>query len=102
MQWEKIRLQKTGSIPGIGLIGLLPLPLVERIDAMLMALSLPLTHSALEAPDRLLQGLEDFRQHLGGALSIPLLHNIGEPFDLDTIELDAMREAIASRAALPS
>lgn len=42
----------------------------------------------------LLQGLEEFRQHLGGDLCIPLLTDIGTTIDVDHIDTEHMLHAI--------
>ncbi|WP_246106029.1 3-dehydroquinate synthase [Rosistilla ulvae] len=71
----------------------------ERILDCLQQLGLPIDHPALRDPDALLQGLEEFRQHLGGRLTITLIDAIGSPVDVHQIETTAMREAIAATAA---
>jgi len=43
---------------------------------------------------QVLLGLEEFRQHLGGQLSIPMLNRIGESVDLHEIEASLMEEAL--------
>lgn len=53
-----------------------------------------------------LLGLEEFRQHLGGQLSIPMLCRIGESVDLheiDNAKMEAALQRLLSRsdAALP-
>ncbi|WP_430447013.1 MAG: 3-dehydroquinate synthase [Pseudomonas piscis] len=45
-----------------------------------------------------LQGLEEFRQHLGGQLSIPMLKRLGQSIDLHHIELPLMEQALARLA----
>ena len=57
-------------------------------------LRLPLTHPALARADELLGGLEEFRQHLGGRLTITLLRAPGRPVDVHEIDAAAMRDAI--------
>ncbi|MCC7083456.1 MAG: 3-dehydroquinate synthase [Pirellulales bacterium] len=42
----------------------------------------------------LFDGLEEFRQHLGGRLTVTMLQGIGQPIDVHEIDLDAMHEAI--------
>ncbi|MEM9143220.1 MAG: 3-dehydroquinate synthase, partial [Bacteroidota bacterium] len=42
----------------------------------------------------LLKGLEEFREHLGGELCITLISEIGVQKDVNTIDLDTMRNAI--------
>ena len=56
--------------------GLLPRQDAERVIALLTALGFALDHPALQALD-VDTALADFREHLGGALSIPLLAGIG-------------------------
>jgi 3-dehydroquinate synthase len=54
---------------------------------------------ALHAPelrdmDTLFAGLEEFRQHLGGRLTLTMLHAVGRPFEVHEVDRAAMREAI--------
>ena len=67
----------------------------DRIIDCLLRLGLPINHAALSDSDLLFQGLEEFRQHLGGRLTITLLRGVGQPVDVHEIEMNAMREAIA-------
>lgn len=65
-----------------------------RVCALLRALGLPLFHPDLEAADpsgglTLLRGLREFREHLGGELTITLLAGIGRG-----IEVHAMDEGL--------
>ena len=46
------------------------------------------------ALDRLMQGLEEFRQHLGGRLTITMLRDVGDPINVHEIDEDAMQESI--------
>jgi 3-dehydroquinate synthase len=51
----------------------------------------------LENPDAdgsVLGGLEEFREHLGGELTIMLLRGIGQPFDVHEIDREAMIRSI--------
>ncbi|MFL1494577.1 3-dehydroquinate synthase [Pseudomonas antarctica] len=64
--------------------------------------------SLIDAQGRspLLLGLEEFRQHLGGQLSIPMLNRIGQSVDLheiDSAKMQAALQRLVSRsdAALP-
>jgi len=77
---------------------------LRRIRALLATLGLPRWHDALEQPKRVLAGLEEFREHLGGRLTITLLDDIGRGVEVHTIDAPLMREAIAAlgRDALPS
>ena len=48
--------------------------------------------------DELLKGIEEFREHLGGTLTITLLGGIGKKVDVHEIDEQKMREAIALRS----
>ncbi len=43
--------------------------------------------------DRVLEGLEEFRQHLGGRLTVTMLQGIGKPIDVHDIDMHVMGEA---------
>ena len=60
----------------------------------LSRLGIRLWHEALAPIDRLMQGLEEFRQHLGGRLTITMLRAVGEPLNVHEIDPDAMHTAI--------
>ena len=47
-----------------------------------------------EADGCVLRGLEEFREHLGGDLTIMMLRGIGQPFDVHEIDRDAMIRSI--------
>nr|WP_299345106.1 3-dehydroquinate synthase [Allomuricauda sp.] len=46
----------------------------------------------------LLKGIEEFREHLGGKLTITLITQIGAKKEVHTIDIDKMREAILLRS----
>ncbi|MFN3190225.1 MAG: 3-dehydroquinate synthase [Aureliella sp.] len=71
----------------------LPLQVAEQTLTALQNLRLPIWHQALES-QALFEGLEEFRQHLGGELTITLIEDAGEPVNVHSIKLGAMREAI--------
>ncbi|MCA9139226.1 MAG: 3-dehydroquinate synthase [Planctomycetales bacterium] len=71
-----------------------PLSDVQRVCDCLSRLGLPLWHQALSPLDRLLAGLEEFRQHLGGRLTITMLRGVGEPVDVHEIDTPTMAKAI--------
>ncbi|MEM6473606.1 MAG: 3-dehydroquinate synthase [Planctomycetota bacterium] len=71
-----------------------PLADVDRVCRCLRDLGLPLWHPAIDPPDRLLSGLEEFRQHLGGRLTITLLRGVGESVDVHEIDQSKMLLAI--------
>ena len=60
----------------------------------LAALGMPLWHDSLHPIDRLMQGLEEFRQHLGGRLTITMLKGIGDPINVHEIDEVVMKAAI--------
>ena len=76
-------------------IGMLPAGAEDRLHALLKRLGFHLWHPALESRDsdgqwQLLRGLQEFREHLGGDLTITLLRDIGvgeEVHQMDTQEI---------------
>jgi 3-dehydroquinate synthase len=73
----------------------------RRVLDLLVAVRLPIyapeLDQGLDAGDgrSVMQGLAEFREHLGGRLTIMLIRGIGEPFDVHEVESDAMRRSIA-------
>lgn len=65
-----------------------------RVLKTLSNLRLPLFHQALEKRDQLFEGLEEFRQHLGGNLTLTMLRAIGEPIETHSIDCEKMQLAI--------
>ncbi len=80
----------TGSLPGSD---------AERVLSILRGLGFSLYHERLADP-ALFDGLEEFREHLGGRLAITLLGGIGRPFDCASIDRRRMEDAIAHLAAI--
>lgn len=74
-------------------IGWLEQKEAERILALLPALHLELFHPLMEDPD-LLRGLEEFREHLGGELTIMLLRGAGKGENIHTIDRALMQHCI--------
>ncbi len=72
--------------------------LARRLSGTLHRLGLPTTHPALREADLVLDGLEEFREHLGGRLTITMVRAPGQPVDLHESDRAAMRAAIAQRA----
>ena len=66
----------------------------EQVLGCLSDLRLLQSHAALARTQELLDGLEEFRQHLGGRLTITLIRAPGDPVDVHEIDADAMRESI--------
>ncbi|MGC1273400.1 MAG: 3-dehydroquinate synthase [Planctomycetaceae bacterium] len=65
-----------------------------RVLTCLRDLGLPLSHSALSRTDELFAGLEEFRQHLGGRLTVTMLEGVGRPIDAHEIDHGLMKVAI--------
>ncbi len=75
--------------------------LAQRAITLLETLGLPTTHPLLADP-RLLEGLENFRQHLGGPLTLTLIHGLSQPVDVHDVNPDLMQRCAQQRAALAS
>jgi len=79
--------------------GLLSTADLERLGALLDRLGLPTYHPALVARDgdelAVLRGLQDFREHLGGALTVTLLHGIGRGSEVNEMDTPTVERAIA-------
>ena len=67
----------------------------DAVHAALTDLGLPVSHELLADSDVLLEGLEEFRQHLGGRLTVTMITAPGRPVDVHEVDAGAMREAIA-------
>ena len=72
-------------------VGLLSEAEAERVLRVIEGLDLPLWHEALELRDahgkrRVFNGLEEFREHLGGELTVLLLKELGEGVDVHEID----------------
>ena len=72
-------------------VGLLSADDAERVLCVIEQLNLPLWHEALELLDskgrrRVFNGLEEFREHLGGELTVLLLASLGKGIDVHEIE----------------
>lgn len=50
---------------------------------------------SLSHPDSLFRGLSEFREHLGGELTIMLLDKVGHGFEVHKVDFDQYRRAIA-------
>lgn len=59
-------------------------------------LDLPLYHPVLDDPAPIFAGLEEFRQHLGGRLTVTMLREAGDPIDVNEIDERLVAEAIES------
>jgi 3-dehydroquinate synthase len=78
------------------LSGRLSIEKAERIIQLLMNLGFEITHPLLQFEDEnsaILQGLQDFREHLGGRLTIMLLLNIGLGIEVHEIDIPLLKQA---------
>jgi 3-dehydroquinate synthase len=80
--------------------GLLSAAELERICALLEGLGFALWHDALarldaEEKPALLAGLREFREHLGGELTVTLLRAIGSGVEVDHIDPETVMRSLA-------
>jgi len=85
------------------LMGLLEPSDCARIGRIISSVGLPCTHPLLitqsdqggtEANPSLLEGLDEFRAHMGGDLSLTLLAGIGKPIEVRSIDRARLKVAI--------
>lgn len=77
----------------------------RSVVELLADLGLPLWDDALDATSAagyplVVDGLREFREHLGGELTITLVRGIGCGFEVNTIDLAGVREAIQTLKAM--
>jgi 3-dehydroquinate synthase len=74
-----------------------------RVVECLAQLGFRLDHPQLGDSQRLLTGLEEFREHLGGRLTLTMLREIGRSADVHEIDTRLLSQAIEKvrRAARP-
>lgn len=82
-------------------VGLILPSLAERVLAVVSGLGLATFHAALNLRDArghriVLDGLEEFREHLGGSLNIMMLGGIGRGVDVYELDTEAMGRCIDS------
>ena len=83
--------------------GMLDADAAERVVRLIEALGLPIHHSALELRGGdgravVLKGLEEFREHLGGRLTVTLLAELGRGAEVHEIDHSSMEQAIEELA----
>jgi 3-dehydroquinate synthase len=81
------------------LSGRLAPAMADEIEALIAKLGLPLWHEALLLRDAnghsaVLAGLEEFREHLGGELTITVLEGLGQAVEVHEIDMALMLVAI--------
>jgi 3-dehydroquinate synthase len=89
--------------------GFLSESVADEILTVLDDLGFDLFHPALQSPGRtgalqVVEGLQEFREHLGGELHITLLRGIGAGFEaneMDPVMVEAAIRDLASRATRP-
>ena len=74
--------------------GMLPPEVAQDVRQTLDTLGFDLYHPAMDDADALLAGLDEFRAHLGGRLTITLIEGPGKPVNVNTIDRDTMAAAI--------
>lgn len=72
----------------------LPAADADRVLLALERLGLLIDHPTLRRTKELFMGLEEFRQHLGGRLTLTMLEGIGHPIDVHHVDRAKMVEAI--------
>lgn len=79
------------------LLGWLDHASMERIIRLLQQLGLPIYHPLLETEEAavspVIKGLEEFREHLGGRLTICLLKAIGQGAEVNDMNVELLQKA---------
>ena len=80
-------------------LGLLKFSIADQVLSILEGLRISIYHPALDWTDdsgrrRVLDGLDEFREHLGGELTILLLKDLGEGVDMHEIDEALLGECI--------
>ncbi|MEK6247287.1 MAG: 3-dehydroquinate synthase, partial [Planctomycetales bacterium] len=66
----------------------------NRVLQCLKKLGFSLQCDDISDTNTLFAGLEEFRQHLGGRLTLTMLRGVGDPFEVHQVDRPAMAEAI--------
>ena len=66
----------------------------DRVIQCLQDLGIAVSHPLMHDAERLLGGIEEFRQHLGGRLTVTMLEAPGRPVDVHEIDEAILRDAI--------
>ena len=72
--------------------------LADEVAGCLATIGLPVWHPMLAQTGALLAGLEEFREHLGGMLTVTMVRSPGVAFDVHYIDPDTMTRAAAGLA----
>lgn len=81
-------------------MGLLSRENTDDILAVLKRLGFDVWHDGLR-DKRLLDGIEEFREHLGGQLTITLIRDIGQPVDVHEMDMATLQCVIDRLAEVP-
>ena len=76
----------------------LPESAARKVLHCLKDLGLSLYHPTLEQTRALFDGLEEFRQHLGGRLTLTMLRGLGDPLEIHSVDREKMLSAIQTVA----
>ncbi|MCH2152585.1 MAG: 3-dehydroquinate synthase [Phycisphaerales bacterium] len=76
------------------MIGRLEAQAADRVLKCLIKVGFSLQSPWLDDADELMQGIEEFREHLGGQLTIPLISSLGTPDQVHEIDSAVMKAAI--------
>jgi 3-dehydroquinate synthase len=76
----------------------LPKADARRVLRCLSELGFSLSDPALADAETLFAGLEEFRQHLGGRLTLTMLRAVGDPIDVHEVDREKMCQAIETVA----
>lgn len=74
----------------------------HRVVACLAQIGLPTCHPQLSNKEALFNGLEEFRQHLGGELTITMIQQPGKPVNVNAIDYAEMGASIDELIELSS
>ena len=75
-------------------MGLTDADTADRVDSLLRQLGFLRTACGSVTTSELLEGLEHFRQHLGGRLTICMIQSPGSPIDVHAVDMDITASAL--------
>jgi 3-dehydroquinate synthase len=71
----------------------LPNEVVRKVLRLLSDLKLPIHHPLLHE-EAIFEGLEEFRQHLGGRLTLTMIRDVGQMLQIHEIDREKMKQSI--------
>ena len=79
--------------------GMLTEAQAKRVIDLLLALEMPIWHEGFEAREgsgerTVFAGIEEFREHLGGILTVMMLKDLGEGSDVHTLDTAVLEESM--------